>query len=70
MILSGKEIEKRLGKDIIITPYDPSRLNPNSYNLYHFSKSMEDLMGSNPCVISLDIFKVKEKWYYLFTIGC
>lgn len=33
MILSGKEIEKRLGKDIIITPYDPSRLNPNSYNL-------------------------------------
>jgi dCTP deaminase len=33
MILSGKEIEKRLGKDIIIEPYAPSRLNPNSYNL-------------------------------------
>ena len=33
MILSGKEIEKRLDKDIIINPYSPSRLNPNSYNL-------------------------------------
>lgn len=33
MILSGKEIERRLGTDIFIDPYDPSRLNPNSYNL-------------------------------------
>lgn len=33
MILTGKEIEKRLGKDIIIEPYNPSQLNPNSYNL-------------------------------------
>ncbi|MGD9200218.1 MAG: dCTP deaminase [Chitinispirillia bacterium] len=33
MILSGKEIEKKIGKDIIIDPYDQSRLNPNSYNL-------------------------------------
>jgi len=33
MILSGKEIEKRLHQDIIITPYEHSRLNPNSYNL-------------------------------------
>lgn len=33
MILSGKEIEKNIGKDIIIEPYDKSRLNPNSYNL-------------------------------------
>lgn len=33
MILSGKEIEKHLGKEIVIEPYDPSRLNPNSYNL-------------------------------------
>ncbi|TAE18059.1 MAG: dCTP deaminase [Bacteroidetes bacterium] len=33
MILSGKEIEKRLGQDIVIEPYAPSRLNPNSYNL-------------------------------------
>lgn len=33
MILTGREIEKRLGKDIIIEPYEPEQLNPNSYNL-------------------------------------
>ncbi|WP_026714187.1 dCTP deaminase [Flavobacterium daejeonense] len=33
MILSGKEIEKKLGKDISIEPFDAKQLNPNSYNL-------------------------------------
>ncbi|MBN1768486.1 MAG: dCTP deaminase [Prolixibacteraceae bacterium] len=33
MILSGKEIQKRLNSDIFIEPFDPSQLNPNSYNL-------------------------------------
>lgn len=33
MILSGLEIENRLGKDIIIRPFDRKKLNPNSYNL-------------------------------------
>jgi dCTP deaminase len=33
MILSGKEIEKKLGTDIFIEPYDAKQLNPNSYNL-------------------------------------
>ncbi|MBN2646098.1 MAG: dCTP deaminase [Desulfuromonadaceae bacterium] len=33
MILSGKEIHARLGKDIRIDPFNPSQLNPNSYNL-------------------------------------
>ena len=33
MILSGKEIEKHIGKEIIIEPFDRSRVNPNSYNL-------------------------------------
>ncbi len=33
MILSGKEIEKKLGKEIIIEPFDDKQLNPNSYNL-------------------------------------
>ncbi|NJO01909.1 MAG: dCTP deaminase [Bacteroidia bacterium] len=33
MILSGKEIEKRLGKEIKIEPFNPRQLNPNSYNL-------------------------------------
>ncbi len=33
MILSGKAIAQHMGKEIIIEPYDPNRLNPNSYNL-------------------------------------
>jgi len=33
MILSGLEIKKRIGKDIIIDPYDEKNINPNSYNL-------------------------------------
>lgn len=33
MILSGKEIQSRLGKDIVIEPYTPEQINPNSYNL-------------------------------------
>ncbi|MGY8768217.1 MAG: dCTP deaminase [Pirellulales bacterium] len=33
MILSGNEIRNNLGNDIIIEPYEESRLNPNSYNL-------------------------------------
>lgn len=33
MILTGKEIIKHLGTDIIISPYDELQVNPNSYNL-------------------------------------
>ena len=33
MILSGIEISNRLGKDIIIDPFESNQLNPNSYNL-------------------------------------
>ena len=33
MILSGKEIERKLGNEIVIEPYQPKQLNPNSYNL-------------------------------------
>jgi len=33
MVLSGHEIKARLGTDIVIEPFDESRLNPNSYNL-------------------------------------
>ncbi len=33
MLLSGEEIKKHLDKEIIITPYNQSQLNPNSYNL-------------------------------------
>lgn len=33
MILSGREIEKHLGKEITINPFNENQLNPNSYNL-------------------------------------
>lgn len=33
MILSGKEIEKRMGKEIVVEPYNKEQLNPNSYNM-------------------------------------
>ncbi|QDS91993.1 Deoxycytidine triphosphate deaminase [Roseimaritima multifibrata] len=33
MILSGDAIQKKLGSDIHIEPFDSERLNPNSYNL-------------------------------------
>lgn len=33
MILTGKEILSRCGGDIVIDPFDPKKLNPNSYNL-------------------------------------
>jgi dCTP deaminase len=33
MILSGLEIQKQLGENIFIEPFDEEQLNPNSYNL-------------------------------------
>jgi dCTP deaminase len=33
MILTGSEIQARLGTDIVIDPFHESQLNPNSYNL-------------------------------------
>lgn len=33
MILSGREILKNIGKNIIIEPFNEKRVNPNSYNL-------------------------------------
>lgn len=33
MILSGKEIQRHMGREIVIEPFDEKRLNPNSYNL-------------------------------------
>ena len=38
MILSGKEIKKRIGKDIKIDPFDEKQLKPNSYNLKLYNK--------------------------------
>ena len=33
MILSGHEIKRQLGTNVVIDPFDESKLNPNSYNL-------------------------------------
>ncbi len=33
MILSGKQIHRSLGKEIVIDPFVPEQLNPNSYNM-------------------------------------
>ena len=33
MILSGDEIQQRIGTDIEISPFTPENINPNSYNL-------------------------------------
>lgn len=33
MILSGHQIKRNLGSNIVIDPFDESHLNPNSYNL-------------------------------------
>ncbi|KAB3537355.1 dCTP deaminase [Alkaliphilus pronyensis] len=33
MILSGREIERKMGREISIEPFNKSQLNPNSYNL-------------------------------------
>ncbi len=54
MILSGREIEKRLGSDIIIDPYTEDQLNPNSYNLRLHDKLLAytseslDMRENNP----------------------
>ena len=33
MVLSGQEIQRQLGANIVIDPFDEAKLNPNSYNL-------------------------------------
>ncbi|MDR0756473.1 MAG: dCTP deaminase [Tannerella sp.] len=38
MILSGLEIKRRLGQDIIIEPFNIKQLNPNSYNLMLYNE--------------------------------
>ena len=54
MILSGKEILKHMGKEIIITPFDEKRINPNSYNLsladelLVYDKEALDMKKPNP----------------------
>ncbi len=60
MILSGREIKRRLGKDIFIEPYTSAQLGPNSYNLKLHNELMvyEDVildMKHKPKVYSMVI---------------
>ena len=45
MLLSGEEIKKNLGKDIIIEPFRPSQLNPNSYDLHRGPEPLVELLN-------------------------
>jgi dCTP deaminase len=60
MVLSGLEIKRRLGSQIVIDPFDDARLNPNSYNLtLHnellvYEESTLDMREAN-CVRRLSI---------------
>lgn len=47
MILSGPEIEKRLNKDIIISPFNKEQLNPNSYNVTLCDKLYTYVLGED-----------------------
>ena len=42
MLLSGKEIERKLGSDLVIEPYNPKQLNPNSYESPGYDKDAAD----------------------------
>lgn len=57
MILSGREIRRHIGKEIIIEPFDEKRVNPNSYNLTLFN---ELLVYKNP-VLDMKIPNETEK---------
>lgn len=54
MLLSGEEIRKNLGTNIIIEPYRQEQLNPNSYNLrlsnelLVYTKEPLDMKTNNP----------------------
>lgn len=63
MILSGKEIKKRVGRDIFINPFDEKQLNPNSYNL----KLHDELLVYKNRI--LDSKKILETEKYKITDG-
>lgn len=69
MILSGLEIQKKIGTDIIIEPYNPAQLNPNSYNLRLHNELMVyqnhvlDMKSPNP----FEIIQIPEDGFLLET---
>ena len=54
MILSGRRIRERLGTQIVIDPFNPEQLNPNSYNmrlhdeLVVYDAPVLDMRAENP----------------------
>ena len=74
MILSGKEIQRQLGKRITIEPFSPEQLNPNSYNLRlhnellvysHWELDMRRENDSQRLVIPEDGFLLEPNRLYL-----
>lgn len=74
MILSGLEIEKNLGKNIIIEPFNRSQLNSNSYNvrlhnkLLVYKEKTLDMKKPNEAkeiIISENGFKLEPNELYL-----
>ena len=74
MILSGREIIKHMGKEIVIEPFDRRRVNPNSYNLsLHrellvYEEPVLDMKKPNPVrkiVIPADGFRLEPGRLYL-----
>ncbi len=57
MILSGLEIKKRLGKDIIIEPFEEKYLNPNSYNL----RLSNELLIYKNSILDMKVLNETEK---------
>lgn len=66
MILSGKEILKNIGSNIIIEPFDEEKINPNSYNLsLHnellvYENDILDMKTPNPT----KVIKIRRMDYY------
>ncbi len=74
MILSGLEIKNKLGKEIIIDPFDNKLLNPNSYNLRLYNEllvyegTLLDMKRPNPTrkiIIPEDGFILRPGELYL-----
>lgn len=74
MILSGLEIEKNLGKNIIIEPFNRSQLNSNSYNVRLHNKllvykektlDMKKPTETKEIIISEEGFKLEPNELYL-----
>lgn len=74
MILSGKEIRNRLGKEIVIEPFVERQLNPNSYNLRlhnellvyeEFTLDMKKENKARPLIIPVDGIVLEPGKLYL-----